>query len=164
MQQTNLDEFDQKILACIKGHARMTFSDIGSRVGLSRVAVRKRMEMMEKNGVIKGYQTVTDLSVREGITFFLDIEAIPDKYEEVAGKLAANKLLKQIYTTTGDCRFHAVGTAPNQNTLAHWADHLYRSTPGVRKISWHTVLSVIKDEEKGVDYERDPENNSEGRE
>ena len=42
----------------IKDNARLSYSDIGAMVGLSRVAVKNRMDAMEKKGIIRGYQTV----------------------------------------------------------------------------------------------------------
>ena len=48
MNIEGLDKKDHDILSVIKDHARMSYSDIGEKVGLSRVAVRNRMEVMEK--------------------------------------------------------------------------------------------------------------------
>ena len=60
MNIEGLDKLDHAILETIRENARMSYSDIGDRVGLSRVAVKNRMEAMEKAGVIKGYQTIID--------------------------------------------------------------------------------------------------------
>ena len=42
-----LDVLDNQILNVIKNNARMSYSDIGEKVGVSRVSVKKRMEAME---------------------------------------------------------------------------------------------------------------------
>lgn len=60
MNIEGLDRFDHAILEVIKDHARMSYSEIGEKVGLSRVAVKNRMEIMEKKGIIQGYKTVID--------------------------------------------------------------------------------------------------------
>ena len=39
----------------MKDNARLNYSDIGTMVGLSRVAVKNRMDAMEKKGIIGGY-------------------------------------------------------------------------------------------------------------
>ena len=141
-----LDKLDHAILETIKDHARMSYSDIGEKVGLSRVAVKNRMEIMEKKGIIKGYKTVLDeTKVPEGISFFLDIEAIPEEYQAVVEILSRDRFLKQIYRTSGDCRLHCVGFAPNVSTLDSHVNYIFRSTKGIRKMSWNMLLSTVKD-------------------
>ena len=159
MNIEGLDKLDNAILEVIKDHARMSYSDIGDRVGLSRVAVKNRMEAMEKAGVIKGYQTIIDeTKTPEGLSFVLDVEVIPAEYEEVVEALAKDKFLRQIYSTTGECRMHCVGFAPNHRTLEVHVNHLFMKTKGIRKMSWHLLLSTIKDVDGGVEYVRYQEN------
>lgn len=141
-----LDRLDNAILETIKDQARMSYSDIGEKVGLSRVAVKKRMEIMERNGIIKGYRTILDeTKVPEGISFFLDLETIPEEYQNVVAILSRDRFLKQIYSTSGECRLHCVGFAPNVSTLDSHVNYLFRSTKGIRKMSWNMLLSTIKD-------------------
>ena len=141
-----LDKLDNAILETIKDQARMSYSDIGEKVGLSRVAVKKRMEIMERNGIIKGYRTVLDeTKVPEGISFFLDLETIPEEYQNVVSILSRDRFLKRIYSTSGECRLHCVGFAPNASTLDSHVNYLFRSTKGIRKMSWNMLLSTIKD-------------------
>ena len=53
-----LDLLDQKILALLIQNARYSYSELGEKVGLSRVAVRTRIEALEKRGVIEEYTTI----------------------------------------------------------------------------------------------------------
>ena len=55
-----MDETDRKILDILRENARMSFSEIGSAVGISRVSVKKRMTAMEEAGIIRGYRAVID--------------------------------------------------------------------------------------------------------
>ncbi len=155
MNIEGLDALDEKILDVIKDNARATFSQIGECVGLSRVAVKKRMEVMEKNGIIQGYKTVINpTKAPQGVQFVIDVEAVPERYGEVLDVLGADKFLRQVYTTTGECRIHAMGFAPNTNTLESHANYLFLHTKGIRKLSWHLLLSTIKDVDGGVEYVR----------
>ena len=159
MNIEGLDKLDHAILETIRENARMSYSDIGDQVGLSRVAVKNRMEAMEKAGVIKGYQTIIDeTKTPEGLSFVLDVEVIPAEYENVVEALAKDKLLRQIYSTTGECRMHCVGFAPNHRTLEAHVNHLFMKTKGIRKMSWHLLLSTVKDVDGGVEYVRYQEN------
>ena len=48
MSIEGLDKLDNAILDLLRENARMSYSDIGEKVGLSRVAVKNRMNAMEK--------------------------------------------------------------------------------------------------------------------
>ena len=51
MYLKGLDELDRKIVALLTENARMSYSDIGEAVGVSRVAVRARIDALEKRWV-----------------------------------------------------------------------------------------------------------------
>src|SRR3984957_18125495 len=55
-----LDDTDGRILAELTEHARATFAEIGEKVNLSAPAVKRRVDRMLDNGVIKGFTTVVD--------------------------------------------------------------------------------------------------------
>ena len=93
-----LDEMDNKILKELKDNARATYSEIGEAVGLSRVAVKNRIEVLEKNGIIQGYKTVINpTKVPQGISFTIDVEAEPSLYQTVVDALVADKYLRQVF-------------------------------------------------------------------
>ena len=52
MYLDGLDELDQKIIRLLIKNARISYSDIGEETGISRVAVKARIQALEKKGVI----------------------------------------------------------------------------------------------------------------
>ena len=155
MQIEGLDEIDNKILEIIKDNARLTYKEIGEQTGISRVSVKTRMDQLQEKGIIRGFQTLIDpTKVPEGIQFFLDIECVPEYFEEIAACLASGRMIRQIYSVTGECRIHAVGFAPNSRSLEHFANTIYRGQRGVRRMSCHAVLSTLMDVDGGVEYVR----------
>ncbi len=155
MQIEGIDELDNKILEIIKDNARLTYKEIGGQAGISRVSVKTRMDALQEKGIIRGYKTVIDpTSVPEGTRFFLDVECVPEHYEDTAEYLAANKMIRQIYSVSGECRIHAVGFANNTGNLEYFVKTIFRSQLGVRSIGCHTVLATIMDRDGGVEYVR----------
>lgn len=153
MKILGIDEVDNKILDIIKDNARMGFTEIGEKVGLSRVAVRNRMENMEKNGVIKGYQTVVDpTAVPGGTKFFVDIETEPEYYEDVVEMLADDFRVRQIYSTTGACKIHVRGFASCTEDVGYFTRNMFSRTKGIKKLEWDIIASTLKDVDGGVDY------------
>ena len=55
-----LDELDRKIVRLLIGNARISYSDLGAQVGISRVAARMRVQALEKKGVIEEYTPVVN--------------------------------------------------------------------------------------------------------
>ena len=55
-----LDQLDQKIVRLLIENARMSYSDIGQAVGISRVAVKARIQALEQRGVIEEYTTIVN--------------------------------------------------------------------------------------------------------
>lgn len=55
-----LDEIDWRILRELQEDARLTYSEIGRRVGLTRPAVAERVSRLEEAGVIAGYRAMLD--------------------------------------------------------------------------------------------------------
>ena len=160
MNIDGLDALDNKIINVLKENARATFSEIGERVGLSRVAVKNRIEIMEQSGIIQGYKAIVNpTKVPQGIAFTIDVEAMPEMYQEVVEVLARDKFLRQVYSTTGESRLHAIGFAPNVTTLESHVNYLFKNTKGIRRLSWNLLLTTIKDVDGGVEYEREVQEN-----
>lgn len=55
-----LDDINQQILRELQADARLSYTEIGRRVGLTGPAVAERVSRMEETGVIIGYETVVD--------------------------------------------------------------------------------------------------------
>jgi len=58
--ERELDETDHEILDLLSRNARRTMADIAERVSLSASAVTRRIERLERDGVISGYTVVID--------------------------------------------------------------------------------------------------------
>ncbi len=55
-----IDEIDWKILKELQVNARITFAELGRRVGLTTPAVIERIRKMEDAGIITGYRAEID--------------------------------------------------------------------------------------------------------
>ena len=55
-----MDVVDQRIVALLRENARRSFKDIGDAVHLTAPAVKRRVDRLEREGVILGYTAVID--------------------------------------------------------------------------------------------------------
>jgi DNA-binding Lrp family transcriptional regulator len=58
-----LDDIDHKILVLMRENSRRTLADIGGQVSLSVAAVKRRVQRLERDGVIRGYTARIDSSL-----------------------------------------------------------------------------------------------------
>ncbi len=118
-----LNELDQKILSLLIENARLSYSEIGERVGLSRVAVKARIQGMEESGIIEEYTAVVNPQKISGaVSCYFDIETRPEALEEVSEQLCAKQ-------------------EEMERLIREEMDRL----PGVIRLESHVILSRIKD-------------------
>lgn len=55
-----LDDLDRKIIALLREDAKRTLADLGEHVALSVAAVKRRIDRLEAEGVIRGYTALVD--------------------------------------------------------------------------------------------------------
>ena len=55
-----MDAVDQRIIALLVADARASFAEIGAKVSLSAPAVKRRVDRLRTNGVIKGFTAVIE--------------------------------------------------------------------------------------------------------
>jgi Lrp/AsnC family transcriptional regulator, leucine-responsive regulatory protein len=69
-----LDGVDRKIIALLQGNAKLTFAEIGTNVGLSSSAIKRRVDRLEQDGVIVGYGARIDPSaLGDGIEALIEV-------------------------------------------------------------------------------------------
>src|ERR687893_2935993 len=58
--EPGMDAIDRQIVALLRQDARRSFQSIGMRVSLSAPAVKRRVDRLEAEGVIRGYSAAVD--------------------------------------------------------------------------------------------------------
>lgn len=146
MYLKGLDELDRKIVALLTENARMSYSDIGEAVGVSRVAVRARIDALEKRGVIEGYTTIINpQKIGSAVSAYFEIETEPAQLQPVAEALDRCDTVTQIYFVSAAA---SCTSTPSPPAARRWngflQEFLYR-LPGVVKLSCNIILSRKKD-------------------
>ena len=141
-----LDETDQKILRLLIQNARMSYSEIGQQIGISRVAVKMRVQALEKKGIIEEYTTVINPQKISGaISCYFEIETAPDTLMQVAELLKKNDTVTQIYRVTGKSRLHVHAVASSNEEMEKLIYETMDRLPGVEECSCNMIFSRIKD-------------------
>jgi DNA-binding Lrp family transcriptional regulator len=139
-----LDAVDRKIIALLRENARRSFQDIGERVSLSAPAVKRRVDRLERDGVIKGYTATVDPTVLgyhthafvslycEGRMTAAEIRDAVADHPEVLGA----------YTVAGESSAILHVVAEDTRHLEASLERI-REAPGVLRTQTQIVLSTL---------------------
>ena len=140
----SVDDIDRRIVALLRENARRSFQDIGARVALSAPAVKRRVDRLEAEGVIRAYAAVLEPGAMGWPT-----HAVVALYCE--GRMAASEVRDAVaphpevsaaFTVAGEAsailHVHARDTAHLEQTLER-----IRDTPGIIRTQTQVVLSTL---------------------
>ena len=141
-----LDALDQKIVSLLIENARMSYSDIAQQVGISRVAVKMRVQALEKSGVIEEYTTIVNPQRISGaVSCYFEIELSPQALAEATEILDRCDTVTQIYRVTGKNKLHVHAVAASAGEMERLIREVIDPLPGVRDMSTNIILSRVKD-------------------
>jgi len=94
---TELDSVDIKLLKMLQEDGRISFKEMGEKIGMSTSGAKRRIENLKKRGVIKGFTVEVD----EGkmgypVTALLNIHTRPDKAPQVAKDLSNYEEIEEV--------------------------------------------------------------------
>jgi DNA-binding Lrp family transcriptional regulator len=99
-----LDEVDHRILDLLREDARRTIADIATRVNLSTAPVKRRIDRLERCGVIAGYTVVLDHGAFEGsLEAFTEIRFTGDTdVSHILESASAQPEVDEVFAIAGD--------------------------------------------------------------
>jgi len=140
-----VDEKDLEIIRLLEKSARTPLTRISEKIGMSDVAIRKRLKRLEEEGVIKAYKLALDhtkLGYRARAFIGFNVEA--SRLLEVVRALAENPDVKFVAITSGDHMVIADYWAKDNAELEKFVNEL-RTKYGVKDVMPSLVLEVVKE-------------------
>jgi len=102
-EKIEIDSIDKKILSVIKNNSRLSYEEIGRHIGLTRNAIKSRIQNLERLGIIAGYKMMVDFKHFNRLSYKIFIkyghseieqeEELIEFIQNRAGILANTKLL-----------------------------------------------------------------------
>lgn len=140
----SLDEKDIKIIKMLRKNARTSLSEIGKNIGISDVAVLKRLRKLEKEGVISGYTvTLNPRKLGYNSVSMTGINVQPEHLFKLIVYLRDRPEVVYLAVTTGDHTIMAVIQARDADELARIHEELEKY-PGVVSVRPAIIVEEIK--------------------
>ena len=139
-----MDAVDRTIVALLRENARRSFQDIGRHVHLSAPAVKRRVDRLERDGVLQGYAAVVDPTA-----YGWHAEAFVDLYcdGDMSGAAIRRAVAREggvvsAYTVAGEASALLHVMAQDTKDLELALERI-RATPGVTRTVTQVVLSNL---------------------
>lgn len=140
-----LDEIDNKILNLLRENARLTYSEIGEQVGLSRVAVKNRMTALEEKQIITGYHAeINPVAAPGTLSFYAIIETKPEMYDSITEKLKNEPIVTLLMRMSGNNILSMVCTAQSKEERSAFAWKIRNTYEGITYFSAKDIWEVAK--------------------
>ncbi|MCS7132534.1 MAG: Lrp/AsnC family transcriptional regulator [Aigarchaeota archaeon] len=136
-----LDDIDLKIIELLRKDGRMSFIEIGKKVGLSEGAVRRRVKLLHERGIIKRFTVEIDRGYGVSAITFIQLE-YSSSAKEVVGKVAKVPGVEAVYELTGRFDAIAIISAPSISELNERIDSI-RNIEGVKNTETAVILRII---------------------
>ena len=145
MHINGLDEIDNQIINLLIADARLTYSEIGEKVCISRVAVKKRVAALEEQGIIKGYHAdVNPMEAPKMMTFVAVIKTRADSYDLISDALEQEACVVTLCKMSGDNILHAICVADSMADMNNFAWRVRNKYEGLLSFSAQMVWEIKK--------------------
>jgi DNA-binding Lrp family transcriptional regulator len=135
-----MDAVDRKIVSLLRENARRSFKDIGKHVHLSAPAVKRRVDRLERDGVIRGYSANIDPAA-----FGMHAEAFVDLFCD--GRMPGEAIKRVVEKEPAVVSAHTVagGASAVLHVMAEDTRDLELALERIRKVEGvdRTVTEVV---------------------
>ncbi|MCS7096538.1 MAG: Lrp/AsnC family transcriptional regulator [Candidatus Bathyarchaeota archaeon] len=141
-----VDKTDLAVLRLLQEDASMPFTEIARRLGISESTVRKRVEKMICEGIIKKFTVVVDPSkIGLKTIAIVGVDVDPSRLLDVSQKLCEIPEVRYVATSTGDHMIMTEIWTRDGRELTRILSEKIGTIEGIKKICPAIVLEKLKE-------------------
>jgi len=135
-----IDELDQQILNVLEENGRISYRQLGQKLGIEESTARKRVVRLIEKGVIERFTIdVNEATLGRTITAFITVYPSLKHADEIIKKVVNLDEVIESYNLSGRCGVYLKTTFGDMKTLNEFIAKI-RDIPGV--IGIHTCISL----------------------
>lgn len=145
-----IDATNHRILQLLSSEGRLANLDLAERIGLSPSACLRRVQDLERSGVIKGYRAVLDAS-KLGIGFLAYVTVGLNSHTKAAQEAFERAIsrageVRECHNITGTVEYLLRVETADLAAFKHWHTDVLGVLPQVQAITTFVVMGSPKDE------------------
>lgn len=144
MARPDIDALDRRIIACLQASGRQTNTEIAAHLGTSESTVRKRIDRLLQNDIVRITAVVDPLKFDTPIVVIIGIHVVPARVNAIAARLNTLPELRFIGLTTGAFDFVAEAWFKSSEELRTFLTEKLTSISGITKIESTQVIQMIR--------------------
>ncbi|AFL94372.1 putative transcription regulator, AsnC family 1 [Thermococcus cleftensis] len=141
-----INGIDIRILKLLSKNARLTYKELAEILGTTRQRISRRMDRLERNGVIKKYTVIPDYDALGYVHVILGITVKPSvSIDEVISTLVEDENIKIVQRALGSHNLvvHIVGPK-DMKELEKIIAEVTKKIPGIDKLDITFITETIK--------------------
>ncbi len=147
---TKIDDINLRILRELSRDGRQSNLQLADRVGLSASACLRRVQDLERAGVIKGYRAVLDMD-KLGIGFVAYVTVGLNSHTKAAQEaferaVARAREVRECHNVTGTVEYLLRVETADLAAYKHWHTEVLGILPQVQSITTFVVMGSPKDD------------------
>lgn len=141
-----MDNVDLKLLKMLNANARITISKMGREVGLSTSGVRRRIKLLERSGLIKGYSAIIDpKKLGRGLLAFVSVDVDSSSMQRLISFLSKSREVCELHRTTGGHNLMIKIRVKDLESLNKFIKERVLSFDPVKNVRTVVVMETIKE-------------------
>ena len=148
-EPNRLDKYDRRILAALQLDGRISYTDLGKKVGLTTTPCIERVRKLERAGYIEGYSArLSAKQLDAGLVVFVQISldrSSKQTFEEF--RLAIQNLdqVQECYLVTGSFDFLVKARVRDMRAYRDFLEEQLLAVPGVYGSTSIAAMETVKE-------------------
>ncbi len=143
--EQKIDDINLRLLNVLLQNSRLSAREIAQKVGVSAVTIIKRMQELEKNGIIKRYSVELDYEkIGYDVQATISLRISRGKLFEVERQIAVDPHVFAVYDTTGDFDSIVLAKFKNRKALDTFLKKI-QTYDFVERTDTKLILNIIKE-------------------
>jgi DNA-binding Lrp family transcriptional regulator len=141
-----MDDLDRRILLAYLMDARLSYRELGHKLGVSTTTIQSRTSKLEKAGVIRGYSAIYDQEkIGFQLTAITEVSVAKGKLLELEREVAKMAQVLAVYDVTGLTDAIVIAKFKSREELSKFTKALL-AMPFVERTNTHIVLTTVKED------------------
>lgn len=143
-----LDPQDRRLLLRLQKDSRLSNQQLADEVGMSASSCWRRVDLLEKSGVIARYTAMVDRE-RAGFSMSAILHVALERHDQTfvtqfVARVKKRPEVLECFATTGDADYHLRVVVSDMAAYNRFLDDFMFKIPGLRHVRTNVILKEIK--------------------
>jgi Lrp/AsnC family transcriptional regulator, regulator for asnA, asnC and gidA len=142
-----IDEVDSSILRLLRENARMSFTEMARKTGISDATIQHRLKRMREWGIIERLTVIANPEATGYVVMaIMLVQTDTEKHDEAKEALSALPEISEVYSVLGEYDLFVKVWAKGLEELNRFINDRIRSVEGIEDLLEIVVVERVKEE------------------